>query len=211
MGRIIDYQFKSYVLNNHSDLLAYYRKCSRYDYINAQLYENGVILKMPKSDKPLTSLLDFQIDCENQGLYKVFRECKRINNANFHRTKRLKSRINAIITANDSTFLTLTFSDKVLSETSAETRRKYVARFLKSCNAPYVANIDFGSKNHREHYHAVIGSQSIPLKAWEYGANKALKIIVKNTSALSKYVCKLSNHAIKETTKRSSLMYSRSA
>ena len=199
------------VLREHEDLIHYVRKCKRLDYINYQTQENGLILKLPKSDKELKPLSYLITDYQSNGDSRLIQECLRIENANSKRVKRLKLRIERIIDANNSTFLTLTFSDKVLNETSAETRRKYVARFLKSCNAPYVANVDYGSKNHREHYHAVIGSQTIALSNWAYGGNKALKIVINNTNALSKYVCKLSNHAIKETTRRSSLMYSRSA
>lgn len=108
-------------------------------------------------------------------------------------------------------FVTLTFTDEVLASTSAETRRRYVQRYLKSQaqGRKYVANIDFGKENHREHYHAVVEGRLDPLQ-WSYGALNVKQ--VRKTSkpaALAKYVAKLSNHAIKETCKRSVLIYSR--
>lgn len=52
-------------------------------------------------------------------------------------------------------FCTLTFRPDVLASTSPETRKTYVARFLKATFGAYVANLDYGGKNGREHYHAV--------------------------------------------------------
>ena len=208
----IDYEYKSFVLKEHNDLLGYVKKCSRRDYIERQLIDNGVVLKMPKSDRELRPVYSLISQYTENGDFRIIKECLRINGASFKRAKRLETRINAIISQFDSVFLTLTFTDKALSETSALTRRRMVSRFLRSFNAPYVANIDFGvddSKTKREHYHAVIGSQSIDYSLWPYGAVNGKRIKVKNDKALAKYVSKLSNHAIKEQARRSALLYSR--
>lgn len=111
-------------------------------------------------------------------------------------------------------FLTLTFNDETLKDTSADTRRQYVRKYLKQFNCKYVANIDFGKENHREHYHAVICADKIDLSSWRIHGNINVervrnRNIERDNTRLSKYICKLSNHAIKETTKRSSLIYSR--
>ena len=58
------------------------------------------------------------------------------------------------------------------------------------------------------------GQDSIDLSLWRsYGNINVQKVrnnsIDLNKKRLSKYICKLSNHAIKETTKRSCLIYSR--
>ena len=52
-------------------------------------------------------------------------------------------------------FCTLTFGPEILASTTAETRAIYVKRFLKATFGAYVANLDYGGKNGREHYHAV--------------------------------------------------------
>ena len=122
-------------------------------------------------------------------------------------------------------FLTLTFTDKVLDSTSPETRRRYVSYYLKQFGVPYIANIDFGTADayiddngnerqgtKREHYHAVIQTDKIDLSEWhKYGAIKLEKIRASQNDniRLAKYVSKLTNHAIKETTKRACLIYSR--
>lgn len=141
-------------------------------------------------------------------------ECKKINHAEFARSVRLYHRIEDYISSSEggSLFLTLTFSDETLAKTSAKTRRTYVCRFLKECGARYVANVDYGSEKGREHYHAVVSAPKIDYKPWhDYGAIKGEKIRVKDNTCknLGKYVAKLSNHAIKATTRRCSIIYSR--
>lgn len=141
-----------------------------------------------------------------------FKEAEKIENARKSRAWRLRERIEKIISCYDSsTFCTLTFTDLYLASTSAETRRRYVTRFLKeqSGGLPYVANIDFGGKNGREHYHAVCAFRLNPT-AWPCGALNVRKIHDSSKPLkLAKYVSKLSNHAIKETAKRSVIIYSR--
>ena len=209
--RKIDYAFKSKVLREHSDLVKQVNKASKEDYKNIRFYiENcaeGVVL--PNQ----SNLDDLYVDCCLNGLKNEYNECLKINKAYYERYKRLRLRVESIITSGTSLFLTLTFNDNTLSKTSAQTRRKLVQRYLKQYNCKYVANIDFGAKNHREHYHALIGINRVDNKPWnEYGNIDFEVVRLKNESdstKLSKYISKLTNHAIKETTKRSALMYSR--
>lgn len=110
-------------------------------------------------------------------------------------------------------FLTLTFTDSTLSSTTPETRRKYVRRFLKSQCPVYVANIDFGGKNGREHYHALVRSEKIDYRLWhKLGAIKGEHVRTSETdlTRTAKYIAKLSKHAIKETAgKGVRIIYSR--
>lgn len=143
-----------------------------------------------------------------------------ILNNEYQRIKRVSKRIKQYIAVSDVTnnayiyFVTLTFNDKVLEKTKENIRRKYVQKFLNSICLSYVANIDFGKKNEREHYHAVIIANEklnykLMKKLWldtlnDKNDNKLKFEIVKknNTSSikLSKYINKLSNHAMKDTT-----------
>lgn len=139
----------------------------------------------------------------------MYCEAKKINHASYQRTTRLKQRISKIIQKN-SLFLTFTFRDEVLQSTSPDTRKRYVRRFLTSFDVPYVANIDFGSKNGREHYHAILQMPRINLTEWKYGALNGKIIRSSNDDVkLAKYISKLTNHAIKETTHRQAIIYSR--
>lgn len=126
------------------------------------------------------------------------------------RTQRLRKRITKIIQC-DSLFLTFTFTDKVLANTNQETRQKYVKRFLNTISRNYVANIDFGKTNGREHYHAVCTvSEKVNYNAWNYGALNGVKVRKSsNTLALAKYINKFVHHATKESTCKSRIIYSR--
>ena len=128
---------------------------------------------------------------EGMRLYENYRK----------RNQRLRKRISNIIEC-DSLFLTFTFTDEVLAKTNQDTRQQYVRRFLKSISKNYVANIDFGGKFGREHFHAVcIVSEKVDYTSWKYGALNGERVR-KNSSplALAKYVNKLVYHATKETT-----------
>lgn len=135
----------------------------------------------------------------------------RLNNSQYQKAKRVKDKINDLVLSKNAIFLTLTFNNKILSKTSSDTRRQYVRKFLKLCSKRYVANIDFGAENGREHYHAVVDTD-INLAYWHrYGAIKAER--VRNTcddlKRVSKYVSKLTNHALKVKGLQPRLIYSR--
>lgn len=211
---VIDYAFKSYVINNHSDLLVKQRRASLLSYAKYNLIENGVyskVLTMPK--KYSIDNTDLWFHCIENGLQKEYRECMKINKAYYNRAERLKSRVSCMLNKGDCIFITMTFNDNALNSTTDKQRRVAVSRFLKSCNGQYVANVDYGSKNHREHYHALIQCSCIDLSNWrKYGNINVERVRLNDSSSsvrLSKYIAKLTNHAIKETTKRSCLIYSR--
>lgn len=135
------------------------------------------------------------------------RYCKNYHNRNIRLSKRIELILNVDI--NDNAFITLTFNDASLNNLSYSTRRKRVREFLKSQCALYVANIDFGKKNGREHYHAVVSNRVDP-SLWAYGSCNAIKITRYNSKALAKYVNKLTNHALKDTAnKGASIIYSK--
>lgn len=214
MQRRIDYAFKSKILNEHSDLLVKQKRASLYQYSLNRLYEDGVILYALRSDKegfmPYNDLYTY---CAQNGLLNELKECMKINHAEYERTKRLKNRI-ATMLLSGCCFITLTFNDDTLLNTSEKQRRVAVSRYLKEYGCMYVANIDYGAKNKREHYHALINCDKIDFTNWrKYGNINAERVKNKDIESdkikLSKYIAKLSNHAIKETTKRSCLIYSR--
>ena len=98
-------------------------------------------------------------------------------------------------------FLTLTFSDDTLDSTSEETRHRYVSRFLNTHCNDYIANIDYGDKNNREHFHATVGGFD-GSKEWEkYGFMRVDDCGKKSLdkTRISKYINKLTNHAGKLT------------
>ena len=98
-------------------------------------------------------------------------------------------------------FVTLTFTDEVLESTNERTRHRYVSRYLKDQVRCYYANIDYGEKNGREHFHAVV-SDKVDFDAWKYGNVNAKRLGGSKTDRrkISTYMRKLTNHANKFTT-----------
>ena len=128
------------------------------------------------------------------------------------RNKKLRQKLTPIILSLDGQFLTITFSDEVLATTTFETRRLYVRRFLKLVSPYfYVANVDYGSENGREHYHAIIKGR-IDYSLWyKYGIinGEVIRPYTKDVNKVSEYINKLTNHHIKASAKQSKLIYSR--
>ena len=143
--------------------------------------------------------------------YSTYKVATNVNHASYKRTARLKERIREAVASGKAWFITITFSPETLAKTNEKTRRVYVSRWLKSLTPFYVANIDYGKNKGREHYHAVITSDQRPPKSWSYGFVDILKVATTETDTkrISKYISKLTNHAIKNTTKSKRIIYSR--
>ena len=212
MGQLKNGQLKSVLLNNgtYSNFIKDYKEhklvlntCNDLNQVITPLGE-----QMSFTDYFMQSREEL-IDC--YGL-KEFRAMEQINEAYKKRVYRLRLSIYDIVTDNQRpVFLTLTFSDDVLATTSEQTRRRYVTRFLKKHCKQYIANIDYGTLNEREHYHAIV-SNKVDFAAWrQYGQINGETIVKSRDSirALPKYISKLTNHAIKDTTKSTRIIYSR--
>lgn len=195
----IDYKYKSSILK--TDL------CKKINKIDKKTYLNnieGII-----SDNALD--LEY-FDLLNSYDYKDIEEARKINKASYNRVKRLRNKIDNMLTSGPCVWCTFTFRNDVLDSTNEDTRKRYVKRFLKCLNCPYIANIDYGDTTEREHYHALVSIDIIKKDSWPYGYDSYEKVRIKqNTSSirLSKYISKLTNHAIKESTKRCAIIYSR--
>jgi len=200
----IDYAFKAKVLSEHQDTLALQRTVSLIGYRENVKGEDVDFAFKETVNMAVSSF--FETD-EGE---KVWRECEKINHAYRQRVKRLRRNITAMLLQGTCFFVTLTFSDETLAKTTAETRRRYVTRFLKTQSDTYCANIDFGSKNNREHYHGIILADKVDFAEWDkYGFSNGKAIRNADDSIkLAKYISKLTNHAIKDTTKGARAIYS---
>ena len=223
----IDYNYKAQVLS--TDLCKMVNQIDKAIYAKSLLDTTGEIIHTELDYDTALRERCFLLE-KDQRAYK---EAEKINKARYKRVKRLRLFLSAMLKKSLTViFLTLTFDDKTLSNTTEQTRRKYVQRFLSNLSDCYVANIDFGAKNGREHYHAVIDCY-VPVKDWQYGhalaevvqgefdsvrrvpkryqslpiEEQKLRMMEDNEKRLAKYVAKLSNHAIKETNKRCSVIY----
>lgn len=123
------------------------------------------------------------------------------------KAKRVRKRIDMIM-QNDALFLTFTFTDDVLASTTFEKRKRYIKDWLSKLNCHYVANLDYGKKNGREHYHAVVGISSVDFGSYSLGSLNGIKIRQgSNSIALSRYIVKLTSHCLKNTAR--TIIYSR--
>lgn len=191
-----------------SDILNSYK----YDlYLKTRLANYSMYCATNFQDKTFNENLRFYLDYDltNDLSYEEISACDKIYNSFRKRQARLKKRIANMITNNNCLFLTLTFTDSVLDTTSFYSRKMYVLRFLNNLNCAFVGNVDYGSENGREHYHCVVAIDNVSCNDWPYGAINFKRIINKNSLALAKYVAKLTNHALKETTNNSRIIYSR--
>ena len=143
--------------------------------------------------------------------YTTLKVATNLNHASYKRVARLKERIREAVESGLAWFITITFDPDTLANTSEKTRRVYVSRWLKSLSSFYVANIDYGDTTGREHYHAIITLDNKPPKTWKYGFIDIKKVATSETDTkrVSKYISKLTNHAIKHTTKSKRIIYSR--
>lgn len=142
--------------------------------------------------------------------------CDAINASRWGRWKRARKRIESMM-PKKPIFCTLTFNNETLETTTREQRRNLVARYLKEHCTEYLANIDFGKENEREHYHAVCIAKtgSMPREPWAKYGNPDFKRVHRTESAgrLAKYINKFTAHAFKESTETNGLprlIYSRS-
>lgn len=140
---------------------------------------------------------------------RMWYKAELLNHARYKRKQRIQHKIEHMVLNGQASFITLTFTDTVLTSTNEITRRKYVARWCKENSSFYVANIDYGDLKNREHYHAVLTAGNY--SKWEYGFIKIKKVRAdsKDLTKVSKYVSKLTNHAIKKSGKLKRIIYSK--
>lgn len=110
-------------------------------------------------------------------------------------------------------FVTFTFSDAVLESTKEATRKKYVQRWLNEYTRDYYANVDYGERNHREHYHALVSfvpelaqkdAFVTACQTWlTNGVIKVKKYRKGDAGKVSTYMNKLCNHANKVSSGKS--------
>lgn len=131
-------------------------------------------------------------------------EIERLSNRNKRRWMRVRSAVRAMLQHSGVCLVTLTFDDETLFGTNETTRRTYVRKYLSKQSERYIANRDFGKKNGREHYHALVVG-TINFKEWKHGTANAKKVKVPKdgekdaVARLSKYIDKITNHALKDT------------
>lgn len=228
-----NYEFKSYILNEMPEALNAVRNTRKFGYLLNQLQEKHKDESTADScwwNARLSQLEPYVYMAQDLNT-AIHDECNLMLNADKERRKRMRKRINLMFMQGPCYFVTLTFTDDVLSKTTSKDRRIKVTRFLKTISTQYVGNVDFGKTTEREHYHAIILTNQLDniqyhyfkqygwvcdeceqFAQWSNNGFYTIKSCNKDEidiKKLSSYVTKLTNHAIKETTKRNALIYSR--
>lgn len=110
-------------------------------------------------------------------------------------------------------FGTLNFNDKTLNKTSERTRARYVVKYLSENTIHYIANIDYGKKNGREHYHFLaMVEDNISGTNWhKFGGCKFQIVPIKNKDikCTKNYLLKLNNHSYKSSTRQKRIIRDR--
>ena len=156
---------------------------------------------------------------EETGSYEESIEaCKFINSITAKR-KRVRKKIKRMSEYKNThpdvylSFVTFTFTDYELSNTSEETRRRKLREYLNKYALDYVLNVDYGDETGREHYHAVVLYREKLKKkdqCWSgYTHIKPIHASVEDIRKTAQYLTKLSSHACKSTTKFKSIISKR--
>lgn len=197
-------KIKQYLLD--TPLLKDYDRLKLRSYLisqNDNTYDRAVIYLQTGKRLKQFNIYQYKLQSlKNRFNSKVFQVADNLLSSRYHKVSNIKSRLTDYILTGRAYFLTLTFRDDVLESTSEVTRRRYVSRYLKQMSSNYVANIDFGEDFGREHYHAIIIDYNESI-LWSYGFMKAMKVGTNESSPvkLSKYITKLTFHAVKESTR----------
>lgn len=145
-----------------------------------------------------------------------FEECRKYYLSRQAKQRRLFKRISKYFNRGFAFFVTLTFDDYYLQSLSFASKREAVTSFFRGLNAFYIANVDYGEKNNRIHYHAFIVLENIPdnvnikkiknrlfynIPGWRFGFSSFAIIngYDSDIKRISKYINKLTNHAVKDT------------
>lgn len=134
----------------------------------------------------------------------IGKDALRKNTNEWKREKRLRDRVRYMFaTKRPVFFLTFTFDNESLSLHSEKRLKRAVLKWVHTYADIFIVNKDFGSKNARLHYHALVVAKNdkVDLSTWSLGfffsrvcGKKACDI-----ANLGAYVAKLSRHAIKES------------
>lgn len=211
---------KCYILNNliPPEVIKYFKQCKASVNIDSYNHEHNTDIK---SIIPYAEANDYLSELYND--YNLtYKFLDNYCNAEYQRLKRVRERVfemvNFALQANwNMYFISNTFTDSALERTTEQSRRKAIIKWYEKVALEYVANIDYGTKNEREHYHGIVlVPNKIPKKLlsyWikTYGGLKVKRVILTDISGtrLSKYITKLSAHAIKKSTKQNRVIYSR--
>ena len=136
---------------------------------------------------------------EGQDLQKAIYN---LNKSYEKKNSRLKKRLERILKGEFVYFITFTIAPEHYGY-EYETYLRKVKEALKSASS-WILNSDYGSKNERLHFHAVVVydyqlDYTTINETYKYGAVNFKRIYNKNEKALREYLIKTLNHTTKQT------------
>lgn len=143
-------------------------------------------------------------------------EYDRILKARYNKVSRVRKRLIYLLYHNQyNYFITFTFDNNYINKcdrTKRDLIKDSLNSFCSDCN--YILNIDFGSKNEREHYHCILGTNEDfnlldhLLRTYPCLVHvQKIRIDNDGIKKLSKYINKLSNHCCKDSTRNRRIVY----
>lgn len=170
----------------------------------------------------LTELVDYnkyRKTCFKNGLQPIFedKQFESLLSARYQKCSRIKQHFLYLFHRFKYLyFITYTFDDdhlKLCDRSRKDLIKKSIRSF--SSDIEFILNVDYGKKNERLHYHCIVATNdssdffshtksTYPCFTW-------IELIDFSNSSLtkiSKYINKLSNHAIKSTTRNSRIYFS---
>lgn len=189
--------------------------------LRKELIEKGKFKNYSIKRKELIDVLGYQefselSQDEQIKLYSLnpneIAENERIRSCKKKQRDKIKDHITFLFDTNTTLFFaTFTFNDKTLKTTKRETRKRVLTRLLKNFD-DYIINIDYGTENEREHYHAILSIKKPnifydetnhikidELEKYNYGFYHLEEIRRDeiDKKRLSEYITKLTFHSIK--------------
>lgn len=183
------------------------------------VYENFLSYKkylylLDKSQNNREKYQGYFSDDELDECFKIYNATRQRKRNNWYELCKWVYAIDKIPRYKNSKILfgTLTFTNETLAKTNPRTRQRYITWFLKDRSLHYIANIDFGKKNNREHYHFVaLVDEKLSCKDWKYGSSKFQFVALesKDLKRTKNYLLKLNNHSYKDSTKQTRIIRDR--
>lgn len=131
---------------------------------------------------------------------KEYKQAEQLANNKYARKNRYRKHIKEII-KEKSYFVTFTLNDTAINY-KLKTLRDELTTVLKKNFKKYIANVDYGKTTERLHFHAIIQTDQPHKEIWKYGFTDWKEIYNKDDNRLAKYINKLTNHALKDETKK---------
>ena len=152
-----------------------------------------------------------------EGVYfEVNKDYEKLLNARYCKVSRIKKRVVFLFTNFTYVyFCTFTFYDKFINYCD-RSKRDLIKSTLNhfSSDIKYILNVDYGKKNEREHYHCIVATNNnsdlrkyLKKQYPFFTSCDRVSTHLKDMKRVSKYLNKLANHCIKDTTKNKRIVY----